>query len=124
MKTRLAFHLPLVLTLLAPACQNALSYSTSAFNGQVLLISYPGPQPAEWTPPPLQEVSVVLVLNAHKNIVKEVTTDVTGHFHISLAPSTYYLRVKYSPIPVDAGPYVLQAGRVLAVEAYFDTAMR
>lgn len=113
----------LLMALIGPACQNALSSNTTALDGQVLLISYPGPQPEGWTPSPLKEVNVVLTLDEQKTVEKEVATDATGRFQTTLAPKTYYLRVKYSPIPVETGPYVLQVGHLLSVEAHYDVAI-
>lgn len=124
MKASVSFLLSLILALIVLSCQNALSSGTNTLNGQVLLISYPGPQPIGWIPPPLQEVNVVQILNEQRRVVREVATDATGRFHLSLAPNSYYLRVKNSPLPVETGPYVLQAGHVLVVEAHYDNGLR
>lgn len=92
--------------------------------GQVLLISKPGPIPIGWIPPPLEQVSTVVILDAKRVHVREVMTDKRGSFSVSISPGTYYLRVKESPIPAETGPFLCTAGMSTFAEAHFDNGMR
>ena len=92
--------------------------------GQVFLISKPGPIPIGWVPPPLEQVNTIRVLDAERRIVLEATTSDKGKFMISLQSGTYYLRVKESPIPAETGPYLVDIGKIISVEAHFDNGMR
>jgi hypothetical protein len=92
--------------------------------GQVFLISKPGPIPIGWVPPPLEQVNTIQVLDAQRRIVREEKTSDKGRFMISLQAGTYYLRVKESPIPAETGPYEVTSGRILTVEAHYDNGMR
>jgi hypothetical protein len=96
----------------------------TGIQGQVYLISKPGPIPIGWVPPPLEQVNTIQVLDAQRRIVREERTSDKGRFMISLQPGTYYLRVKESPIPVETGLYEVMSGRILTVEAHYDTGMR
>jgi hypothetical protein len=96
----------------------------TGIQGQVFLISKPGPIPIGWVPPPLEQVSTIQVLDAQRRIVREATTSDKGKFMISLQPGTYYLKVKESPIPAETGPYLVDVGRIMSVEAHFDSGMR
>jgi hypothetical protein len=119
--------LPIVLILaLTNGCRDAGSTPEpeGVLEGQVLLISKPGPIPIGWIPPPLEMVTTVIVLDAGKIIVKQTSTDAKGTFSIPLSPGTYYLRVKESPIPSDTGPYTILAGERRTAEAHYDNGMR
>jgi hypothetical protein len=96
----------------------------TGIQGQVFLISAPGPIPIGWTPPPLEQVSTIQVLDTQRRIVKEERTSDKGRFMISLQQGMYYLRVKESPIPAETGLYEVTSGRILTVEAHYDTGMR
>lgn len=96
----------------------------SGVEGQVFLISKPGPIPIGWVPPPLEQVNTIQVLDTQRRIVREEKTSDKGRFMISLRPGTYYFRVKESPIPAETGPYEVTSGRILTVEAHYDTGMR
>ena len=99
-------------------------YQDTGILGQVFLISKPGPIPIGWVPPPLEQVNTIRVLDAQRRIVLEATTSDKGKFMISLQSGTYYLRVKESPIPAETGPYLVDIGRIISVEAHFDNGMR
>jgi hypothetical protein len=96
----------------------------TGIEGQVLLISKPGPIPIGWVPPPLEQVSTIQVLDTQRRIVLEEKTTDKGRFMISLQPGTYYLRVKESLIPAETGPYFVTSGRIVTVEAHYDSGMR
>jgi len=96
----------------------------TGIQGQVLLISKPGPIPIGWVPPPLEQVNTIRVLDTQRRIVIEATTSDKGRFMIWLQPGTYYLRVKESPIPAETGPYLVNIGKIISVEAHFDNGMR
>ena len=96
----------------------------TGIQGQVYLISKPGPIPIGWVPPPLEQVNTIQVLDAQRRIVREERTSDKGKFMISLQPATYYLRIKESPNPAETGPYEVTSGRILTVEAHYDTGMR
>jgi hypothetical protein len=96
----------------------------TGLQGQVFLISTPGPIPEGWVPPPLKQVSTIVVLDQLRKIVEEAKTGGQGSFLISLQPGSYYLRVKESPIPAETGPFKVVSGRVLSVYAHFDNGMR
>ncbi|MCX6134536.1 MAG: carboxypeptidase-like regulatory domain-containing protein [Ignavibacteriales bacterium] len=96
----------------------------SGIEGQVFLISKPGPIPIGWIPPPLEQVNTIQVLDAQRKIVREAATSDKGKFIIPVQPGTYYLRVKESPITAETGPFVIAAGRYLIVEAHYDSGMR
>lgn len=96
----------------------------TGIQGQVYLISKPGPIPIGWVPPPLEQVNTIQVLDAQRKIVREATTNAKGMFIISLQPGTFYLRVKESPILAETGPYDVMSGRILTAEAHYDNGMR
>jgi len=99
-------------------------YQDTGILGQVFLISKPGPIPIGWVPPPLEQVNTIRVLDTQRRIVIEATTSDKGRFMILLQPGLYYLRVKESPIPAETGPYLVDIGRIISVEAHFDNGMR
>lgn len=122
---------PLILAcllLLAPwdGCEDSRSVliDDTGMQGQVFLISKPGPIPIGWVPPPLEQVNTIQVLDTQRKIVREETTSDKGRFMISLQPGTYYLRVKESPIPSETGPYIVRSGEIRVVEAHYDNGMR
>jgi hypothetical protein len=69
-------------------------------------------------------VSTIIVLDPNRKTLKEFATDGKGKFETPLQPGTYYLRVKESMIPAETGPYVIQPGIFLTVEAHYDNGMR
>lgn len=96
----------------------------TGMRGQVYSIATPGPTPVNWTPPPLEMISTVILLDVNRTAIQEIMTDSKGRFTITLAPGTYYLRVKESRIPAETGPYVVRSGQMLTAEAHFDSGMR
>ena len=117
-----------ILFLVAPmiGCRDSGSVllQNSGIQGQVYLISAPGPIPIGWIPPPLEQVTTVQVVDVQRAIVQEAKTSDKGRFMISLQPGTYYLRVKESPVRAETGPYEVASGRFLTVEAHYDNGMR
>lgn len=107
-------------------CQDAGSApdANAYLEGQVLLVSTPGPIPVGWVPPPYETACTILILNETKTIVKESATDSKGKFSIAVSPGTYYVRVKESRVPAETGPFVLVTGQTAKVEAHFDNGMR
>jgi hypothetical protein len=97
---------------------------TSGIQGQVYSIATPGPTPINWVPPPLEQVSTILVLSSNREVILQALTDNNGRFTISLSPGTYFLRVKESMIPSETGPYVVRAGEITPVRANYDNGMR
>jgi hypothetical protein len=120
------FILALYLVVALAGCGDSGSaiFEGTGVQGQVYLISKPGPIPIGWIPPPLEQVMTVQVLDAQRSIVREEKTNDKGKFMISLRPATYYLRVRESPLPAETGPYEVVSGRILTVEAHFDNGMR
>jgi hypothetical protein len=96
----------------------------TGIQGQVFLISAPGPIPIGWVPPPLEQVNTIQVLDPQRKIVRELTTNDKGRFMISVQPGTYYLKVKESLIPAETGPFVVASGTILTVQAHYDNGMR
>jgi hypothetical protein len=129
-RTTMRFHLLILacLLLVAPwdGCKDSGSVNVedTGVQGQIFLISKPGPIPIGWVPPPLEQVNTIRVLDDQRRIVREAATNEKGMFMILLQPGTYYLRVKESPIQVETGPYELTSGRILTVQAHFDNGMR
>jgi hypothetical protein len=99
-------------------------HQEAGMQGQVLLISTPGPILIGWVPPPLEQVNTIQILDAQRRNVMEGRTSNKGKFMISLQPGVYYLRVKESPIPAETGPYEVTSGKILTVEAHYDNGMR
>lgn len=96
----------------------------NVLQGQVYNLSHPGPIPIGWVPPPLEIVSTIIVLDSNRRIIFESLSDKKGKFQLMLPSGTYYLRVKESPIPAETGPYFLNEGQTLLVEAHYDNGMR
>jgi hypothetical protein len=96
----------------------------TGIQGQVYSIATPGPTPIGWIPPPLEQISTVLVLDSNHKQITEIITDDKGRFAVDLQPGTYYLRVKESLIPAETGPYVVTGGALVAVRAHYDNGMR
>jgi hypothetical protein len=119
----LALFLPLVVLSSCEDPGSSLDVET-AIQGQVYSIGAPGPVPINWTPPPLEMVCTIIVLDTDRNLVKEFTTDEKGRFKTSLRPGTYYLRVKESRIPAETGPYEVRPGEIVTVRAHYDNGMR
>jgi hypothetical protein len=116
------------LLLIAPwdGCKDSGSViiGDSGVQGQVYLISKPGPIPIGWIPPPLEQVLTIQILDVQRRTVREERTSDKGKFTISLQPGSYYLRVKESPIPAETGPYEVTSGKIVIVEAHYDNGMR
>jgi hypothetical protein len=123
---QIAGYMVLALLSLLPGCRDfgPESEPPAILRGQVYLISKPGPIPIGWIPPPLEQVNTIIVLSTEKDKVREVTTDSRGSFSFSIAPGTYYLRVKESPIPAETGPFLCTSGASTLAEAHFDNGMR
>lgn len=125
---RLSLLILAILLLVVPliGCMDSGSVlvDNTGVQGQVYLISKPGPIPIGWIPPPLEQVTTVQVLDVQRSIVREEKTSDKGKFMIALQPATYYLRVKESPIRAETGPYEVASGRILTVEAHYDNGMR
>jgi len=126
MKTFALILISLLLILMWNGCKDlGLSVvEETGITGQVYLISSPGPVPVNWSPPPFEQVSTIVVMNVQKNIVEQKQTSKTGEFMISLPAGTYYLRVKESPLPAETGPFEISSGRILTVQAHYDNGMR
>ena len=105
-------------------CKDLGDMPMTGIQGQVYSIATPGPTPVGWIPPPLEEVSTVLVLSSNREVIVQSLTDNKGRFTISLSPGTYLLRVKESRIPAETGPYVLRVGEMIPVRADYDNGMR
>jgi hypothetical protein len=118
-----ALLLPLVVFSSCEDPGSSLDVET-AIQGQVYSIGAPGPVPINWTPPPLEMVCTVIVLDTDRKLVKEFTSDEKGRFKTSLRPGTYYLRVKESRIPAETGPYEVRPGEIVSVQAHYDNGMR
>ena len=97
---------------------------TAGMQGQVYSIATPGPTPEGWTPPPLEMISTIIVLDSNHKFLFEFLTDNKGRFTIELQPGTYYLRVKESRISSETGPYVVRARELTPVRAHYDNGMR
>jgi hypothetical protein len=97
---------------------------TSGIQGQVYSIATPGPTPINWVPPPLEQVSTILVLSSNREVIVQALTDSKGRFTIPLSPGTYFLRIKESMIPSETGPYVVGIGEIIPVRANYDNGMR
>jgi hypothetical protein len=124
------FHLLILACALLISAWNGCKDSGSVvvddtgIQGQVFLISAPGPIQIGWVPPPLEHLTTIQVLDVRRRIVRESETNEKGMFMILLQPGMYYLRVKESPIPVETGPYEVTSGKILTVQAHFDNGMR
>jgi hypothetical protein len=120
------FAVLLTILALIAGCRDLTSPtpSKSSLEGQVYDISHPGPIPIGWVAPPLEKKVMVIVLDSNKKTVKEVQTNADGSFFVALAPGTYYLSVKESPVPTESGPFTLLPNRRLTVQAYYDNGMR
>jgi hypothetical protein len=107
-------------------CQDFGTSPTIAtgIQGQVYSISTPGPTLINWVPPPLAQVSTVIVLDSDHRSILDLLTDNKGRFTCELKPGTYFLRVKESMIAAETGPYVVKTGEVVYVRAHVDSGMR
>lgn len=126
MRIPLSLLIRLLWLLVLTSCQDSGSILPleSGIEGQVYLISTPGPVPEGWTPPPLEMITTIVVLDGSRTIVKEFSTSAKGRFKTDLEPGTYFLRVKESPVPAETGPYVVKPGQMLTVGAHYDSGMR
>ena len=107
-------------------CQKAEGISVnlqSGIEGRVYAIGAPAIT-KDWTPPPLETVSTIIVLNNGQIVIKEVATDEHGRFSISLLSGIYYLRVKESLLPATTGPFNVTEDHLVSVEAYYDNGIR
>jgi hypothetical protein len=115
-----------MLTVSIGGCQDSGTSPAKAtgIQGQVYSIATPGPTPINWVPPPLEQVSTVIVLNSDHRSILELLTDTKGRFSCELRPGSYFLRVKESMMAVETGPYDVKTGEVLSVRAHVDSGMR
>ena len=97
--------------------------SKSGVSGQVVSICVPS-IPPEWTPPPREEVSTIVILDKNQLPVMEAKTDEKGRFNILIPPGTYFVQVKESPVRNDTGPYSVKEGEVVQVAAQYQCAIR
>jgi hypothetical protein len=105
-------------------CTDMGDQPLTGIQGQVYSIATPGPTPVGWIPPPLEQVSTILVLSSNREIIVQSTTDGKGRFTIAVSAGTYFLRVKESRIQAETGPYVVRAGEMISVRADYDNGMR
>jgi hypothetical protein len=117
-----------LLTVLAlfAACRDLTAPTTldSGIEGQVYDISHPGPIPIGWVAPAMENTVTIIVFDSDKNELMEVQTNADGSFFVALAPGTYFLGVKESPVPTESGPFSLLPHQHLQVKAYYDNGMR
>ena len=107
-------------------CQKAEGVSVnlqSGIEGRVYSIGAPAVT-RDWSPPPLERISTIIVLNNRQTEIKEVATDAHGRFSISLPSGIYYLRVKESLLPATTGPFNVTEDHLVSVEAYYDNGIR
>lgn len=124
MKHMIPIHCCAVLLIGIVGCKDVGDTPITGIQGQVYSIATPGPIPVGWIPPPLEQVSTVLVLSSDREVIVQSLTDNKGRFTISLSPGTYLLRVKESRIPAETGPYVVRVGEMIPVRADYDNGMR
>jgi hypothetical protein len=91
--------------------------------GQVFSICVPS-FPSGWSPPPLEAVSTIVVLDANHLPITEIRTDNKGRFTISLPEGTYFISVKESPVRDETGPYSVKVGEMVSVTAHYQCAIR
>ena len=94
-------------------------------HGQVYAVG--GVPTATNSPPPYRAVCTIVVLNSGHNYVADFLTDAQGHFETTLAPGSYYLRVKEdSPLAgtVEDGPFEVPAGGSVTAFARYDDGRR
>lgn len=103
---------------------------TASLEGRVYLIGSTAVT-EDWSPPPLEGISTVIVLDANQKPIYESKTDSLGHFNISIEPGVYFLVVKESPIisipdltqPI-TGPFLVTESYADSAYAYFDNGLR
>lgn len=114
------------LTVLLGACQlltNRSPIFDTGISGRVYSIGAPAIT-KDWTPPPLEQVSTIIVEDSKGNTIKTSLTDSLGKYKIQLLPGTYYLQVKESLLPAKTGPFAVKNGTFTKTEADYDNGMR
>ena len=95
----------------------------SGMTGQVFSICVPS-FPSGWTPPPLERVSTVIILDVNQLPIMEARTDDKGRFTLLISQGTYFIRVKESPVHAETGPYSVKVCEVVSVAAHYQCAIR
>ena len=95
----------------------------TAIEGQVFSIGSPAVTDG-WTPPPLEKVSTIVVLDDARRSIGEYQTDQKGKFKIAFSQGEYFLRVKESMLPAETGPFQVKQGEIAAAQAHYDNGMR
>ena len=95
----------------------------SGMTGQVVSICVPS-FPSGWTPPPLESVSTIVVLDQNGLPVMEARTDNKGRFNISIPQGTYFILVEESPVRNETGPYNVKVGETVSVVAHYQCTIR
>lgn len=123
---QILFLMMIYLMVLLGACQ-LLTSKTHNFNtgieDRVYSIGSPA-EPAGWTPPPLKQVSTIIVENPNGNKVKTALTNNLGKYRILLSPGMYYLEVKESFDQAKTGPFTVKEGSITETEADYDNGVR
>jgi hypothetical protein len=116
----------LFILLLIASCMETIidDYNLGTMKGQVYSINTPGPIHEGWTPPPLEEVSTIVIMNEEKKVTAEIKTNVKGSFTFQIPAGLYFLKVKESRIPNESGPFTLHKDETLTVEVFYDNGMR
>ena len=126
MKYIISFLQLSLLVIISLNCHNSEATSSniqSGIEGRIYSIGAPAEQ-VDWSPPPLERVSTIIILDNRQTVVKEISTDNQGRFSIILPPGVYSVRVKESPFPATTGPYTVSEGHIAAVEAHYDNGVR
>jgi ribosomal protein S15P/S13E len=95
----------------------------SGIKGQVFRTGGPA-QRRDWTPPPREGITAIVVLDSLKKHFKEVKTDSHGKFKILLLPGKYYFMVKNSFSPAEAGPVEVLSDSLCTINLFFDNGAR
>lgn len=114
------------LLLLLTKCTEIIDddFHLARIKGQVYSINTPGSIPDGWTPPPLEIVSTIVVMNDERRTLTEMKTNSKGYFSFEIPAGTYYLKVKESRIPNEAGPFKVQQDETIIVQVFYDNGMR
>ena len=97
--------------------------SETGIEGQVYSIGAPT-VPVGWTPPPLERVSTIIIMDTKRQPLTEVLTDEKGKFKVLFAPGIYYLQVKESLLPAETGPFEVKQGVIVSTRANYDNGIR
>jgi hypothetical protein len=96
---------------------------TTGITGQVYAVGAPAVR-IDWTPPPLERVSTIVITDTSDNVVKEIKTDVKGKFKTPLNPGVYYILVKESMVQKKDGPFTVRKKRMTKARVSFDNGVR